>query len=146
MTFPGLLIFVPPKIPLAPSGGGVGQIFLGLNQSHIYPNMCAKYGCVSKKREGTDTHGHKHRQRDAAALYSRLAGYPASLGFPSMHPFHAICTNFIIAITYLPPIRPSLPSSLPPSLLGLPGFTLDICSVIAQDNYCIPRYFLKLYA
>ena len=41
--------------------------------------MCAKFGCgptvVSKKGGGqTD------RQRDTAALYSRLASYPASLG------------------------------------------------------------------
>ena len=53
--------------------GGVGQIFLGetVSQSRIYPNMCAKFGCgptvVSKKGGGgTD------RQRDTAALYSRL--------------------------------------------------------------------------
>ena len=71
-----------------------------------------------------------------------------------MHPFHAICTHFIIAITSLPPshpsllpsffppslrpsVRPSLPPflrpSVSPSLLLLPGFTLDICSVIAQN-------------
>ena len=28
-----------------------------------------------------------------------LDGYPASLGFPIMHPFHAICTHSIIAMT-----------------------------------------------
>ena len=41
-----------------------------------------------------------------------LAGYPASLGFPIMHPFHAICTNF----TSLPPSHPSLRPYLPPML------------------------------
>ena len=53
--------------------------FLAENEAHIYPNMCAKFGCgptvVSKKR-GVQT----DRQRDTAALYSRLASYPASLG------------------------------------------------------------------
>ena len=44
--------------------GGVGQFFLAENESHIYPNMCAKFGCgptvVSKKEGGTDrqTKGH----------------------------------------------------------------------------------------
>ena len=32
----------------------MGQFFLAENESHIYPNMCAKFGCgptvVSKKR------------------------------------------------------------------------------------------------
>ena len=61
--------------------------------------------------------------------------------FPIMHPFHAIFTHFKIAITSLPPSRPSLPS-IPPSLLRLPGFTRDnICSVIAQDTLI---YVLKL--
>ena len=34
----------------------MGQFFLAQNESHIYPNMCAKFGCgptvVSKKRGG----------------------------------------------------------------------------------------------
>ena len=51
----------------------------------------------------------------------RLAGFPVSLGFPI-----------------------SLPLSLSPSL-RLPGFTRDICIVIAQDN-CIPYIFSKLDA
>ena len=50
--------------------GWAGSIFLADNKSHIYPNMCAKFGCgltvVSKKKGGTD------RQRDTAALYSRF--------------------------------------------------------------------------
>ena len=46
-------------------------------------------------------------------LYDILAGYLALLGFPIMHPFHAICTNFIIAITSLPPSHPSLPTFRP---------------------------------
>ena len=44
--------------------------FIADNESHIYPNMCAKFGCgptvVSEKKGGgvrTD------RQREAAALY-----------------------------------------------------------------------------
>ena len=40
-----------------------------------------------------------------------LAGYPAWLGFPIMHPFHALCAHFIIAITSLP-LSQSLPSLL----------------------------------
>ena len=68
--------FDPLKSPLGPPPG-VGQIFLGANQSHIYPNMCAKFGrglTVVSKKGDTDTHTdtHTHRQRDAAALYSRL--------------------------------------------------------------------------
>ena len=51
------------------SGSYVGPIFLGSNQSHIYPNMCARCACcptvVSKKGGGTDSHS--HRQRDIAA-------------------------------------------------------------------------------
>ena len=52
-----------------PVGWG-GSIFLGESQSHIYPNMCAKFGCgptVGSEKKGTD------RQSDTAALYSRLA-------------------------------------------------------------------------
>ena len=49
---------------------------LAENESHIYPNMCAKFGCgpmvVSKKR-GTDRQ--TDRQKDAAALYSRCSRY-----------------------------------------------------------------------
>ena len=41
MTFPGLLNFGPPK-----SLGSGGSKKIRLNQSHIYPNMCAKYGCA----------------------------------------------------------------------------------------------------
>ena len=54
--------------------------FLGTNHTQIYPHMCAKFGhgptVMSKKR------GYRHTrtqtQRDATALYSRLAGL---LGF-----------------------------------------------------------------
>ena len=46
----------------------------------MYPNMCAKFGCgprvVSKKR-GVRT---VRQTNKTAALYSRPAGYPASLG------------------------------------------------------------------
>ena len=48
----------------------MGQFFLAENESHIYPNMCAKFGCaptvVSKKGVQTDIQG------DTATLYSRL--------------------------------------------------------------------------
>ena len=30
----------------------MGQFFVGESQSRIYPNMCAKFGCVSKKKWG----------------------------------------------------------------------------------------------
>ena len=44
----------------------MGQLFLAENKSHIYPNMCAKFGCgptvVSKKRGVTD------RQTDKGML------------------------------------------------------------------------------
>ena len=46
MTFPGLLNFDPLKSPLAPLLGSGGSKKIGSNQSHIYPNMCAKYGCT----------------------------------------------------------------------------------------------------
>ena len=83
MTFPGLLIFGPPKTPPTspwdPSGVG-WVIFLAQNECRIYPNMCAKFGCgptvVSKKR-GVQT---DRQTEKIAALYSRLAGYPVSLG------------------------------------------------------------------
>ena len=42
----------------------VGSNCLGSNESIIYPNICAKFGCgptvVSKKKEGTDTHTKGH--------------------------------------------------------------------------------------
>ena len=43
--FPDFWIFDPLKSPLAPPWGRVGQICFGSNQSHIHPNMCAKFGC-----------------------------------------------------------------------------------------------------
>ena len=50
--------------------GEVGQFFLAENESHIYPNMCAKFGCgltvVSIKKGGTD-----RQTKKTAALYSR---------------------------------------------------------------------------
>ncbi len=37
----------------------MGPICLGVNESHIYPNMCARFGCgptvVSREEGGTDT-------------------------------------------------------------------------------------------
>ena len=73
MTFPGLLVCLPPKIPLGPPppGGGVGQICLGSTQSHIYTNMCAKFGCgptvVSKRGRG---HSHTHTYKGTLQLYN----------------------------------------------------------------------------
>ena len=67
MKFPGLLIFLPPENHHGTPLGSV-NIFLAENESHIYPNMCATFGCgptvVSKKGGGgTD------RQTETAALY-----------------------------------------------------------------------------
>ena len=51
----------------------MGQFFLAENESHIYPNMCAKFGCgptvVSKGGGGTDRQ--TDRQREPAASYNR---------------------------------------------------------------------------
>ena len=53
----------------------MGKFFLAENEPHIYPNMCAKFGCgptgVSKNGGGGGTHRQTERQSDAAALYSR---------------------------------------------------------------------------
>ena len=44
---------------MGPLWGGVGKFFLSQNESRIYPNMCAKFGCgptiVSKRGGGRDT-------------------------------------------------------------------------------------------
>ena len=52
---------------MGPPWSGVGYIFLAENESHIHPNMCAKFGCgltvVSNKR-GVQT----DRQRDTAVV------------------------------------------------------------------------------
>ena len=50
----------------------MGQICLAENESHIYPNMCAKFGCgptVVSKGGGVQI----DRQRETASLYSRSA-------------------------------------------------------------------------
>ena len=57
--FPDFWFVDPLRTPVGPSWGGVGQMYvLAENESHIYPNMCAKFGCgptvVSKKGGGTD--------------------------------------------------------------------------------------------
>ena len=42
---------------MGPPWGGVGQFVLADNEFHIYPNMCAKFGCgltVVSKKGGTD--------------------------------------------------------------------------------------------
>ena len=51
----------------------MGQLFLAGNKSHIYPNMCAKFGCgptvVSKKKRGyRHTDRHTGRQTDKGML------------------------------------------------------------------------------
>ena len=89
MTFPELLNFLPP--------GWVkfvwDRMIPGSIRTWVSNFVAVRRSC--RRGGGTD----RHTQRDTAALYSRLAGYPASLG-------------------PLPPVRPSLsPSleSLPPS-------------------------------
>ena len=58
MIFPGLLICWHPKNSHGTLLGGAGQFFFAEDESHIYPNMCAKFGCgptvVSKGGGGTD--------------------------------------------------------------------------------------------
>ena len=53
--------------------GEVGQLVLAENESHIYPNMCAKFGCgptvVSKQKGGY----RQTKGRETAALYNRLS-------------------------------------------------------------------------
>ena len=58
---------------MGPLWGGVGTFFLAQNESRIYPNMCAKFGCgrVGKKG-GVQTDRQTDRQtKKTAALYSR---------------------------------------------------------------------------
>ena len=55
--------------------GGLGQTNLAENESHIYPNMCAKFVCgptvVSKKGGGGGT---DRQTKKTAALYRRCVG------------------------------------------------------------------------
>ena len=44
MTFPGFLIFLPPKFPTSTPLGWGGQFFLGRNHPQIYPHIRAKFG------------------------------------------------------------------------------------------------------
>ena len=57
---------------ILPLGWAGSHFFLAENESHIYPNMCAKFGCgptvVSKKGGG----GTDRQTKKTAALYSRL--------------------------------------------------------------------------
>ena len=59
--------------------GWAGSIFLAENESRIYPNICAKFGCgptvVSKKR-GVQT----DRQRKLQLYIVDQPGYLASFG------------------------------------------------------------------
>ena len=71
MTFPSLLILLPPKIPLGPPFGWL--TFLGSNNSQISPHRRVKFGrgptVVSKKggyRDGhyiVDEDGKKYHER-----------------------------------------------------------------------------------
>ena len=67
---------LPPKNPHVTPLGGVGQICLAENESHIYPNICAKFGCgstvVSKRGGYRQTDRQTDRQRDAAAVDTRV--------------------------------------------------------------------------
>ena len=94
------------------------------------PNLVAVRRSCRKNGGGgyRQTHTHTHTQRDTAALYSRLAGYPASLG--------------PLPLCLLPRIPPSSPH-LPLSILGLPGFAHNIC-VIVQDN-CSPESYFEIW-
>ena len=63
MTFPGFLNFLPLKIPHETPWVWWVKSCLGENDSHMYPNMRAKFGCdptvVSKKGGGyRQTKGH----------------------------------------------------------------------------------------
>ena len=75
MTFPGLLIFLPPKPLLELDWGVVGQILLGESQSHINPHVRAKFGCGRSDGRVDKGEGYRQtvrdRQRDAASLYYR---------------------------------------------------------------------------
>ena len=65
---------------ILPLGWAGSIFFLAENESHIYPNMCAKFGCgptVVSKGGGVQT---DRQTKKTAALYSRLAVYAASLG------------------------------------------------------------------
>ena len=44
MTFPGLLIFDPPKIPTSTPLVGGGSNLFGRNHPQVYPHMRAKFG------------------------------------------------------------------------------------------------------
>ena len=108
----------------------MGTICLGSNDSRIIQHTRAKFGCsqtvLSKKGGGVQTD--THTQRDTPALYSRLAGYPASLG--------------PLPLCLLPCLPPSSPP-LPLSILGLPGFAHNIC-VLVQDN-CFPQSYFEIW-
>ncbi len=73
MTFPGLLNFWPPKIlPGTTLGWGGSHFFLCENDSHIYPNMRAKFACgptVVSKKKGVQTHTQTYK--GTLQLYSR---------------------------------------------------------------------------
>ena len=78
MTFPGLLIFLPPKALGTTLGWGGSNIFLAENESHICPNMCAKFSrgpTVVSKKGGVQT----DRQTDKGTLQLYIVEVHCSL-------------------------------------------------------------------
>ena len=70
MTFPELLNFVSPKIPL---GMGWDQFCLAENESHIFPNVCQIWlrsdGHVEMKGGGTDRQTDRQTDKGTLQLY-----------------------------------------------------------------------------
>ena len=79
---------------MGPLWGGVGKIFLAQNESRIYPNMCAKFGCgptvVSKKRGETDRQTDRQRK-----LQLYIVDNPFNL------PYHNVCIQRIFTHQFL---------------------------------------------
>ena len=68
MTFPKLLIFLPPKTRRGWGDPGLGKFCLGESQSNIHPNMCAKFGrcpTVMSEKKGVHTHTCTHARTHA---------------------------------------------------------------------------------
>ena len=71
---------------MGPPWGGVGHFFLAENESHIYPNMCAKFGygptVVSMKG------GYRHTAKGTLHVYmltpTHIIKCPAELNFDCM--------------------------------------------------------------
>ena len=124
---------------MGPLWGGLGQFFLAQNESRIYPNMCAKFGCgptvVSKKRGG-------YRQTDrqtkkTAALYSRRQRHQPEILFS--HTSRARkCIKF-----YIPLLLRSMPTCIidkiyTHSLNGFSNYTKQYM-LAGYENSCQTR-------